>query len=85
LRLGHENLIKQRKSGERVRIFSRHAREWTDRMPAIIEAMLSLPVSSVTIDGEAVVCDGRGVTDFDRLRGALARRRGTPAAFLYTD
>jgi ATP-dependent DNA ligase len=35
------------------------------------------------IDGEGVVVDDRGVTDFDKLFAALARRGGTRAAFLY--
>ena len=45
--------------------------------------MLALPVTSVTIDGEGVVCDERGVTDFERLHAALAERGGSRAAFLY--
>ena len=49
---------------------------------ASTEAMHALPVTSATIDGEGVVCD-RGVTDFERLRAALAERGGSRAAFLY--
>jgi bifunctional non-homologous end joining protein LigD len=45
--------------------------------------MAALRVSSATIDGEAVVCDGEGVADFDRLRSALARRDGSREPFLY--
>jgi ATP-dependent DNA ligase len=45
--------------------------------------MLALPVTSATLDGEGVVCDDRGVTDFDRLRSALAGRGGSRAPFLY--
>jgi ATP-dependent DNA ligase len=37
------------------RLFSPHGRDWTDRMPAITEAMMALPLSSATINGEAVV------------------------------
>jgi hypothetical protein len=36
--------------------------------------MRALPATSVTLDGEAVVCDARGVTDFDALRASLALR-----------
>jgi bifunctional non-homologous end joining protein LigD len=36
-----------------------------------------------TIDGEAVVCDAQGVTDFDALRAALARRQGGRGVFLF--
>jgi len=41
-----------RREGERVRVFSRNAKDWTDRVPLIVEAMLALPVTSATIDGE---------------------------------
>jgi len=70
-----------RRDGDRVRVFSRHGKDWSDRVPLIVEAMRVLPVTSATIDGEGVVVDGRGVTDFERLRAALAERGG--AAFLY--
>jgi bifunctional non-homologous end joining protein LigD len=66
-----------------VRVFSRNARDWSDRVPLIVEAMRALPVASATIDGEGVVVDDRGVTDFERLRAALAERGGSRAAFLY--
>jgi bifunctional non-homologous end joining protein LigD len=43
-----------RRDGERVRIFSRHGRDWTDKVPAIVEAMRALPAPA-TLDGEGVV------------------------------
>jgi bifunctional non-homologous end joining protein LigD len=73
-----------RRDGDRVRVFSRNAKDWTDRVPLIVEAMLALPVKSATLDGEGVICDDRGVTDFERLRTALAERGGSRAAFLYS-
>jgi len=71
------------RDGGRVRVFSRHRKDWTDKVPAIVEAMLALPVTGATIDGEGVVTDDHGVTDFDRLRAALAERGGSRAPFLY--
>jgi bifunctional non-homologous end joining protein LigD len=68
-------------------VVSRRGLDWTDRVPWIIGALRSLRVSSATLDGEAldgeaVVCDGRGIADFEALRVALARREA-PHAFLY--
>jgi ATP-dependent DNA ligase len=63
-----------RRDGDRVRVFTRRGHDWTDRVPCIAEALASLPVTSATIDGEAVICDRSGVSDFDALRAALARR-----------
>jgi bifunctional non-homologous end joining protein LigD len=71
-----------RRDGERVRVFSRNGRDWTDRVPLIAEALLALPVLSATVDGEGVVVDERGLSDFDCLRSAVGRR-GSRAAFLF--
>ena len=68
---------------DRIRVFSRHGRDWTDKVPAIVEALLALPVKSATLDGEGVVVDDHGVTDFERLRLALSGKVGSPAVFLY--
>jgi bifunctional non-homologous end joining protein LigD len=65
-----------------VRVFSRHGKDWSDKVPAIVEAMLALPAPA-TLDGEGVVVDDRGVTDFEQLRSALAGRGGSRAVFLY--
>jgi bifunctional non-homologous end joining protein LigD len=72
-----------RRDGDRVRIFSRNALDWTDRVPAIVEALRLLPIASATIDGEAVVWDAKGVTDFDALRAALSKRHASRGVFLY--
>ena len=46
-----------RRDGDRVRVFSRHGKDWTDKVPLIVEAMIALPVMSATIDGEGVMVD----------------------------
>jgi bifunctional non-homologous end joining protein LigD len=71
-----------RRDGDRVRVFSRNGREWTNRVPLIAEALRALRVTSVTIDGEGVVCGADGVSDFDMLRAAVGRK-GSRDAFLY--
>jgi ATP-dependent DNA ligase len=72
-----------RRDGDRVRIFTRRGHDWTERMPVIAEALASLPITSVTIDGKAVICDRKGVSDFGILRASLSRRRGSRAAFMF--
>jgi bifunctional non-homologous end joining protein LigD len=56
-----------RRQGARVRLFTRRGFDWSHRFPLIVEAAGSLRVSSISIDGEAVVCGDDGVSDFDRL------------------
>jgi bifunctional non-homologous end joining protein LigD len=68
--------------GDRVRVYSRNGRDWTDRVPLIAEALARVRVKSVTLDGEGVVSGADGVTDFDKLRAAVGRL-GSRDAFLY--
>ena len=56
-----------RRQGARVRLFTRRGFDWSHRFPLIVEAAGALRVSSISIDGEAVVCGDDGVSDFDRL------------------
>src|SRR5258708_36142642 len=50
-----------RKQAGRVRLFTRRGYDWSDRYPRIVEAVVALPASSATIDGEAGYCDPNGV------------------------
>jgi bifunctional non-homologous end joining protein LigD len=67
---------------ERVRAFTRGGHDWSAQVPAVTEAMRALPVRSVTLDGEAVVCAPDGRSEFDRMR-AVFGRNGSSEAFLY--
>jgi len=71
-----------RRDGDRVGVFSRRGNDYINRVPRIAEALASLRVKSVTLDGEGVVCGADGVSDFDRLRAAVGRL-GSRRVFLY--
>jgi hypothetical protein len=51
-RAGRRLPLLARRDGDRVRVFSRNAKDWTDKVPLIVEAMRVLPVMSATLDGE---------------------------------
>jgi bifunctional non-homologous end joining protein LigD len=69
-----------RRDGDRVRLFSRKAVDWTARLlPAIVRGAAGLKAKSFTIDGEAVVIGPDGLSDF----GALRRRGAGDLAVLY--
>ncbi|MGP0092085.1 MAG: hypothetical protein ACLPKB_19320 [Xanthobacteraceae bacterium] len=42
-----------RREGKRARVFSRNALDWTDRVPAIVEALRSLPITRQDKSGGA--------------------------------
>jgi bifunctional non-homologous end joining protein LigD len=58
----------------KVTILTRGRQDWTDRFPAIEEAARPLPVASAILDGEAVVVDEIGRTDFNLLQKSLDGR-----------
>ncbi|UFW80051.1 non-homologous end-joining DNA ligase [Rhizobium sp. SU303] len=59
-----------------VRILTRGGHDWTDRFPAIKQAALWLPVGTAILDGEAVVLDQQGRSDFGLLQRSLGGRGG---------
>jgi bifunctional non-homologous end joining protein LigD len=57
-----------------VRLITRAGNEFSYRFPFIAMAIGKLPIRSCLIDGEAIVCDQNGLSDFELIRrhGALA-------------
>ena len=70
------------KDGARVRLWSRHGADFTDRFLRIAEAVRGLPVERALLDGEAVVFRPDGLSDFAAL---LTRRGGEDASFVVFD
>ena len=71
-----------------VRILTRGGHDWTHRFPAIEQAARALGPATMIIDGEAVVLDAEGRSDFGLLQqslGASGKRAGNQAsdAILY--
>ncbi|HEU0062580.1 MAG TPA: hypothetical protein VFR19_22045 [Hyphomicrobiaceae bacterium] len=48
-----------------VRLITRKGNDFTHRFPLIVLAVGKLPVRSCLIDGEAIVCDERGLAVFE--------------------
>jgi bifunctional non-homologous end joining protein LigD len=54
-------------------LLTRRGNDWTRRFPHVAAEVSSLPCRAALLDGEAVVFDERGLTDFQRLQNAIAR------------
>ena len=50
------------------------------QLPAVVHAMEALPLRSAVLDGEGVIWDPDGKSDFDRMRAAGFNSRITPSA-----
>ena len=65
----------------KARVLTRRGADWTERFPSIARAVEALPVSSARLDGEAVVLDAQGRSDFGLLQEALAADRPETVRF----
>ena len=68
---------------DRVRLWSRNALEWTQRLPAIVQALQALDVVAV-LDGELVAGAGRQ-QDFGLLQASLSGERAAPLSYVLFD
>jgi bifunctional non-homologous end joining protein LigD len=65
---------------QHVRIITRGGHDWTHRFPSIAAAGKQLGVNKAILDGEAVVLDERGRSDFGALQRSLGGRGGKRAS-----
>ncbi|NEI24118.1 ATP-dependent DNA ligase [Rhizobium leguminosarum] len=72
-----------------VRVLTKNGHDWSKRFPAVVEGAKQLGVASAILDGEIVVFDEMGRSDFGLLQAALGGPRGrlpaTSAAFVAFD
>ncbi|MDQ0320046.1 bifunctional non-homologous end joining protein LigD [Pararhizobium capsulatum DSM 1112] len=59
-----------------VRILTRGGHDWTHRFPAIAAAAAAMGPTTMILDGEAVVLDEQGRSDFGALQKSLGGRGG---------
>ena len=57
-----------------ARVFSRNGYDWSDRYPGIIHTASSLRCQSAILDGEAIVQNGDGASNFEALPSAMRRQ-----------
>ncbi len=55
----------------KVQLWTRNGQDWTARFPAIAEVAARLPVEQGIFDGEVVVLNGQGISDFQALQNVL--------------
>ncbi|MBB4236264.1 non-homologous end-joining DNA ligase [Rhizobium esperanzae] len=63
-----------------VRVITRGGHDWTHRFPTIAAAAKELGVTTAILDGEAVVLDDDGRSDFGALQRSLGGRGGKRAS-----
>jgi bifunctional non-homologous end joining protein LigD len=64
-----------RVDGDDVRLFTRSSKDWSSRMPGLVDAVRALGVGSGWLDGEIVVAGANGAPDFNLLQNAFDSAR----------
>jgi bifunctional non-homologous end joining protein LigD len=62
---GYRLMVQRTPAGVRIR--TRNGFDWSDRFPLIAEAARRLRATSFVLDGEGVILQADGMSDFDRL------------------
>lgn len=57
-----------------IRAFTRNGHDWTDRYPSAVAAARDLPCRTGILDGEMIVQDEQGRSDFEAFRSAIHER-----------
>ena len=58
----------------KARVYTRNGYDWSDRYPGLVRAASALRCRSAIIDGEAIVQDGNGASNFNALPLAIQSR-----------
>ncbi len=59
---------------EDVRLLTRTGLDWTEKYPAIVDALLGLPVRQAYLDGELCALSEEGLTSFSAMQAATDAR-----------
>ena len=70
-------------AGNKVRIFTRTGKDWTDKFRGTADAATELGLDSVLIDGEIVKLDRNGNPGFSALQKALKEKGGGLTLFVF--
>jgi bifunctional non-homologous end joining protein LigD len=68
-----------------VKLWSRNALPWNDRLPDIAQSLESLGLHSARLDGELVALDANGHSDFNALQQTLSGEAQRPLIYVLFD
>lgn len=68
-----------------VKLWSRNALPWNERLPDIVQSLESLGLRSAHLDGELVALNARGHSDFNGLQQTLSGEAQLPLVYMLFD
>jgi bifunctional non-homologous end joining protein LigD len=73
------------KNGSEVILKSRNNKDWTNNLHPIAQAVSQLPFKQIVLDGEVVVLDNEGRSDFQLLQNSLNGENQNPLIYFLFD
>jgi bifunctional non-homologous end joining protein LigD len=55
----------------KIHLWTRNGNDWSAKFPELVEVLRTLPVEQAILDGEIVVLDEHGISDFQALQNAI--------------
>ncbi len=69
----------------KVRLITRNGKDWTAKFPTIAKTLAGLKVESAIVDGEIVVLDAEGRSDFGALQAMIKEKQAIEPAYFAFD
>lgn len=73
------------KNGAKVVLKSRNNKDWTQDLQPIADAVTLLPFKQIVLDGEVVVLDAEGRSDFQLLQNSIQNKEQAPLIYFIFD
>ena len=77
--------MQARKSGDKVQMLTRTGLDWTERVKSVAAEIRKLPVEACTLDGEVVVVNESGTTNFADLQASFQEGARHPLTYFCFD
>ncbi len=77
--------MQARKDGSAVQMLTRSGLDWTDRVKSVAAEVARLPVDNATLDGEVVVLNESGTTNFADLQASFQEGARNPLTYFCFD
>ena len=68
-----------------ARLLTRNGHDWTEKFMPLVKSLEALPVDSAVLDGEVVVLDEKGHTDFQALQAVLKDKQQAVLSYYLFD
>ena len=72
-------------NGGKVELITRNDNSWTDKFKSIADALEGVDADSAVLDGEVVVLDDKGRSDFAALQGRMKHKTNAPLDYYVFD